>query len=257
MIVVGPGHHSRLSGAFVWKWPVIAGASSSQAALCACRRNTWGSALMASSRIRLIAGLRKAFRRSQRQHAKLIKSGAESLRAATSVHGSRIVTNQERVALNAFLFISLHSHDLAVFAEDFVGARLDARKRVYARVIAVRCLAFFEQITSLVRDTVRADAALHATVEGNALFAAAAGLRPIRRKYEKVLRTIRNTSIAHLDVDAIKQWETISAVEVGKIAELLSAMYKWNAELTKAFLPLLARMHGRLVALNRARAAAK
>jgi hypothetical protein len=112
---------------------------------------------MASIHTRSVVNLRKGLRKSQRQSAVLIQSGAESLSAATSVHGSRIVTNQERVALNAYLFSSLHSHDLAVPAEDFVGSRLRARKRVYARVIAVQCLAFFEHISTLVSDTVHAD----------------------------------------------------------------------------------------------------
>ena len=150
--------------------------------------------------------------------------------------------------LNAFLYISLHGQDMAVLAEDFGAARAHARKRVYARVLALQCVEFFDDVPKLIKDTVHSDAALLGALEGRALLDATARLRPIRRKYEILLRTIRNASIAHRDLDAIKQLESMTAIDVLQFFRLLSEMYAWRTELTKAFLPVLKRMGERLSA---------
>jgi hypothetical protein len=146
---------------------------------------------------------------------------------------------------------------MAVFVEDFAVTRTHARKRVYARVIALHCLALFDDISALVADTVRSDPELRAASEGRVLFDAVARLRPIRHRYEQLLRSIRNSAIAHRDRDANNQLEIISAIDVRQIFRFISEIYKWETDLKTAFLPILKRIHDRLVeaATPRARAA--
>jgi len=144
------------------------------------------------------------------------------------------------------LYISLDAQDMATFAEDFVGTRTHARKRAYARVLALQCVAIFDDTPKLIKDTVHSDATLLAAAEGRALLDGVGRLRPIRRRYEKLLRSLRNNAIAHRDLDAIKQLDTITTIDVHQFVGLLSEMFAWRTELTRAFLPVLKRMGERL-----------
>src|ERR1019366_10747711 len=106
-------------------------------------------------------------------------------------------------------------------------------------VIALYCVALFEGIPMLIGATVRSDAALRAAPQGLALLEAAASLRPIRRKYESLLRVIRNGTIAHRDIDAIKQLETIATIDMLQFLNPNSSTYRSVAEIEKSLMHVL------------------
>jgi hypothetical protein len=201
-----------------------------------------------------IADLRKTMRGAQRSSSALIRATAPVLRTVTSQPGSRVIKDHEREALNAMLYIALQAQDMAVLVEDFVGTKFHARKRVYARVIALYCVALFEGIPMLIGATVRSDAVLRAAPQGLALLEAAASLRPIRRKYESLLRVIRNGTIAHRDIDAIKQLETIATIDMLQFLNLISSIYRSVAEIEKSLMHVLNCMSERLSAASTSRA---
>ena len=194
-----------------------------------------------------IADFRKVLRKAQRQSTALVQATSIALRAVTTQRAALLIKDHEKKMLNACLYIALQTQDMNVLAEDFGATRTHVRKRIYARVLAVQCVTFFDDIPVLIRETVQSDAGLLASADGRALLTTARQLRPIRHKYEPLLRSIRNTAIAHRDREAIKQLESMTAIDIQKFFQLLSAVIRWRTELLTAFLPLIVRMTARPV----------
>jgi hypothetical protein len=189
-----------------------------------------------------VAKLKRAFAKSRTSALKRIKATCVALEASRSGFGRHLLTDRERAVFNAVLFISLHSHDMAVFTEDMAATRLRSRKLVYARVFATHCAGFFNDVPALIKATMHSDAVEAAEDEAQkVLLAAVRLLRPIRRKYAPMLEFIRNNALAHREHDALKQHEIIQSIKVKEMIELATDIYKWQSVLVKSFLPVVKR----------------
>jgi hypothetical protein len=149
-------------------------------------------------------------RKSRKGILTLVEETAKALERARSAGGLLVVTDRERTMLNTIFFIWLHTHDMSVAAEDFAVTRPRDRRLVYARVFALDCVEFFDDIQSLIKTTMHSDAVSGTTDEAQqTLFAAARLLRPVRRTYEPLLKSIRVNVIAHRDHAAILNLNTL------------------------------------------------
>jgi hypothetical protein len=193
-----------------------------------------------------LAQLRRTMKSHQRVTLKLIEVAASTLRAARDGRAKRLISDHEREVLNAFLFIAIGSYDLSVFAEELAAAKSPEKKRVYARLIALHCVEFFDKVAPLVGITLNSDTTLRGLAEGSALRSAARTLQPLQRKYDRVLRLLRVNVIAHRDLDGIKQLEMIRGVDAERMVALATDLFAVERRLLVAYMALGARMSRRL-----------
>ena len=63
--------------------------------------------------------------------------------------------------------------------------------------------------------------------------------REIRKKHEKLLRSVRNHSVAHKDHDAGKQLQWIESLDLIEMVELSNALLHWTNGIASFLLKLV------------------
>jgi hypothetical protein len=181
-------------------------------------------------------------RRNQRGASALVKMTADLLRNLSTEIASRFITKHHLIVINGFLYVMIHSSDLSILTEDFALARLHSRKRVYARLIAVHAIALFDGAPEIMKQITESNPAFGDSMEGQALLAVAAGMRPIRKTYDRKLRQMRNTVFAHRETDARKQLEIIDSINVMEFFRLQSQLMQWTTAFKAAALAIMRQM---------------
>ncbi len=129
--------------------------------------------------------------------------------------------NDLKVWANMAGFINIISYDLKVITRDMIVAKDEWQKRHYARQ---SCLIIYESINDLFELLGKDFKRLLRTMQNNDLQLKIkknrSDLNQFKDDYQKYLYTIRNTSIAHRDKEALKQLATIIHIDWNTIIRI-------------------------------------
>jgi hypothetical protein len=131
--------------------------------------------------------------------------------------------------LNVNQFLSILNYDLSIVQYELVTLEAGWRKSFHARVAALLCVEFMEDVGQLIGKEWRASIAqlLTGKKDHESLRQICKALSDLRSKHERHLRTLRNVAIGHRDKDTALQLKAIREMDLELIRQILLDVIKW------------------------------
>jgi hypothetical protein len=131
--------------------------------------------------------------------------------------------------LNVGQFAAIFNYDLSILRQELLSTESEWRKRLYARLLALTVVEFFEDIGELSGKVYRNEIALlgDQVASIDRLKPVLKQLSQLRAKHEKDLRLIRNIAIGHRDKNAKAQIELINKLDIIGLQDLALDITDW------------------------------
>jgi len=185
---------------------------------------------------------RNAFRKNQQSILYLLESVEKlrlKFRTATNDDGRQQPTHQLYTAAllcNLIESAVLLNLDLSVALEDLFGAKQHFRRDFYSRVMAVLAVGLMDQMQSqlgkpcrVLLESVKAPQAVQAEIS-----AVHKELHQLHRRHGKLLRRLRNSTLAHRSKDAEAEIELRRSSEPADMLILGMDLMRWLTRMQKA-----------------------